>query len=121
MSVAGSLYPIYYIDPPQILSASVTNIPGAGSLPLQVVANSGFKAAYGIAYIDTTGDYIGVYIGVSGSEVLRCIVGGGQVSAMPVVIPAHSRVSLRSMSSSAITQGQLTLTFLGQGLGQGNS
>jgi hypothetical protein len=110
------LFPIYYLDPPQILSAYVTNIPGAGSLPMQVVANSGVRSAYAISYIDTTGDWIGVYLGSSGNERLASIIGGGQVIITPVVIPAHTRVSLRSMSASAITNGSLTMSFLGQGL-----
>lgn len=109
------LYPIYFIDPPQILAASVTNIPGSGSLPLQVVAESGFKAAAGVQWIDTTGDFIGMYIGIAGSEVLRCIIGGGLVSSTSIVLPAHSRISLRSMTSSPITNGDITITFLGYG------
>lgn len=119
--VGGTLFPIYFIDAPEILYTNVTPIPGNASLPIQVVANSGFKAAYGVAWIDTTGDYIGLYTGPSGSEVLRTIIGGGVVSMTPVVIAAHSRVSLRSMTSSAITNGQIVITFLGQGLGQGTS
>jgi hypothetical protein len=119
--VAGSLFPIFFIDSPEILYANVTPIPGSGSSPIQVVADSGFKAAYGVHWLDTTGDYIGLYIGAAGHEVLRVIIGGGAITAVPVVIPAHSRVSLRSMTSSAITNGQITITFLGQGLGQGNS
>jgi hypothetical protein len=111
----GTLFPIYYIDSPEILDASVTNIPGSGSAPLQVVADSGLKASYGIQYIDTTGDYIGVYTGVAGQEVIRTIIGGGLVSQTPVVIAHNSRVSLRSMTSSPITFGKLTITFLGQG------
>lgn len=111
-----TLFPIYYIDAPQILNAYVTNIPGSGSSPLQVVADSGFRSAYSIAFIDTTGDWIGVYTGVVGLEMLRCIIGGGLNSITPVVIPAHARVSLRSMSASAITNGSLTMSFLGQGL-----
>lgn len=116
-----TLFPIYFIDPPQILNTSVTNIPGSGSSPLQVVADSGTKAAYGIQYIDTTGDWIGVYTGSVGNEVLRCIVGGGQVNETPVVIAVHSRVSLRSMTASAITNGRITISFLGQGWGGGAS
>lgn len=113
--MVNNLFPIYFIDPPKILDSSVTNIPGSGSSPVQVVANSGVKAAYAIGYIDTTGDYIGVYTGMSGSEVLRCIIGGGLVSETAVVIAANSRVSLRSMTATAITYGKLTITFLGQG------
>lgn len=119
--VAGSLFPIYFIDPPEILNASVTNIPGSGSSPIQVVLNSGLKAAYGVSYVDTTGDFIGLYTGVMGQEVLRCIIGGGLVSTAPVVIAANSRVSLRSMTASAITNGRITITFLGQGWSGGSS
>lgn len=117
MAVYGSLFPIYWIDAPEILYTNVTPIPGSGGSPLQVVADSGFKAAYGVHWLDTTGDYIGLYTGAVGHETLRCIIGGGAITAVPVVIAAHSRVSLRSMTSTAITNGQLTITFLGQGLG----
>lgn len=113
--MSNTLFPIFFIDPPKILDSSVTNIPGVADAPLQVVANSGLKAAYAIQYIDTTGDYIGVYTGSVGNEVLRCIVGGGLVSETPVVIAHNSRVSLRSMTAAPITYGKLTLTFLGQG------
>jgi|SRR5579859_690625 len=107
------LYPIAYFDPPQVLDASITNIPAASALPLQVIANIGFKASYAITYIDTTGDYIGVYTGVVGSEVLNCIIGGGQNSTTYSVIAAQSRVSLRSMTNTPITNGKLMCTFLG--------
>ncbi len=113
--MSNTLFPIYFIDPPRILDTLVTSIPGSASLPLQVVANSGLKAAYAIDYIDTTGDYIGVYTGAVGQEVLRCIVGGGLVSSSAVVIAANSRVSLRSMTATPITQGKLTIQFMGQG------
>ena len=112
----GVLFPIFFIDAPAILNTFVTPIPGSGSSPLQVVADSGLRAAYAIGWIDTTGDYIGVYIGPSGFETLLTIIGGGQVSVTSAVIPHNSRVSLRSMSASSITNGDLALTFLGQGL-----
>lgn len=115
----SELFPIYFIDSPAIINASVTPIPGSASLPVQVVAESGFKSAYAILWIDSTGDFIGMYTGDVGSETLRCIIGGGIVSTTPVVIAAHSRVSLRSMTPVAITNGKLTISFMGQGLGNG--
>lgn len=118
---AGNLFPIYFIDPPHILDTSVTAIPGAGDDPLQVVADSGKKAAYAIDYIDTTGDYIGVYTGIEGEEVLRTIIGGGLVSTTNVVIAANSRISLRSMTASPIIYGKLTISFMGQGWSGGAS
>lgn len=113
----NAIFPIAFMDAPQVLSASVTNIPASGDAPLQVVADLGVRAAYAIDYIDTTGDYIGVYTGDPGSEVLKTIVGGGLNTRAWIVIPAKSRVSLRSMTSNAITNGSLTLIFMGMGLG----
>lgn len=111
----NNLFPIYFLDAPEILNTSVTPIPGSASLPLQVVADSGFKAAYAIDYVDTTGDWIGVFTGNTGNEVLRCVIGGGITTRMAVVIAAHSRVSFRSMTASPITNGRITCTFVGMG------
>lgn len=110
-----AIYPIAFMDAPQILAANVTNIPGAGSLPLQVVANLGFKAAYALDYIDTTGDFIGVYLGPAGQETLLCIIGNGETNRAWAVAHANVRVSLRSMTSTPITNGSLTITFMGVG------
>lgn len=113
--IYGQLFPIFFIDSPEILDCYVTNIPGSGSLPLQVVVDSGLKAAYGVQWIDTSGDWIGLFTGTAGNEVLKAIIGGGLVSATPVVIPHNSRVSLRSMTTSSISNGKITISFLGQG------
>lgn len=107
------IYPIAFFDAPQVFQANITNIPGAASAPLQVVADLGFSAAYAIDYIDSTGDYIGVYQGEVGSEILKAIIGGGTTDRCWVVLTAHSRVSIRSMTSSAVTNGQLVVTFMG--------
>lgn len=111
----GNLYPIYFVDPPFIIDMNVTSIPGSGSAPIQVVADSGSRAAYAVNYIDTSGDYVGLFTGAVGVEVLKTIIGGGLVSSTSIVIPSNSRVSLRSMTASPITNGKLTITFLGQG------
>ena len=113
--VSNNLFPIYFLDSPQVLNASVTAIPGSGSAPLQVVASSGFKASHAIDYIDSTGDYIGVYVGQAGSETLLTIIGGGVTNRAYCVIPAHARVSLRSITSSPITNGFISCVFMGNG------
>lgn len=105
-------FPIAFFDAPEIVNCSVTPIPGSGSLPLQVIADSGFKSAVAIDYIDTTGDYIGVYLGSVNSEKLLCIIGGGLNTRAWGVFPAHSRVSLRSMTASSITNGLLVGTLM---------
>lgn len=85
------------------------------------MANIGFKASYAIDYIDNTGDYIGVYLGPIGHETLLTIIGGGAITRAYCVVAAQTRVSLRSITSSAITNGNLSLVFMGMGLGRGNS
>lgn len=111
-----NLFPIAFLDSPKVLNATVTPIPGAGSAPLQVVANIGLRAAYAIDFQDTTDDYIGVYIGAAGSETLVCIIGGGAPSARSYgVFHAGSRVSFRSLTASAITNGYISATFMGLG------
>lgn len=110
-----AIYPIAFMDSPQILSATVTPIPGSASLPLQVVASLGLKPAYALDYIDTTGDFIGVYIGATGSETLLCIIGNGQTERAWAVAHANSRISLRSMTNAPITNGSLSITFMGFG------
>lgn len=105
-------FPVAFFDAPEIVNCAVTPIPGAASPPLQVVADSGTRSAVAIDYIDTTGDFIGVYLGKSGSETLLCIIGNGQTSRAWGVYAAHSRVSLRSMTSSSITNGTLAGTLM---------
>ena len=105
-------FPIAFFDPPQILDAAVTPIPGSGDAPLQVIENSGLKSAVAIDYIDTTGDFIGVYLGAIGQEKLLCIIGNGLTTRAWGVFPANSRVSLRSMKAAPITLGTLTGTLM---------
>lgn len=110
------LFPIGFMDAPKVLDASVTGIPGAASLPLQIIADSGPKAAYAIEFTDSTGDYMGLYTGPVGSETLRCMIGGGAMYVRAsVVIAAHSRVSIKSLQSASITNGNLTMSLMGMG------
>lgn len=105
-------FPTCFFDAPEIVNCSVTPIPGSGALPLQVIADSGTNSALAIDYIDTTGDFIGVYLGRAGNETLLCIIGNGQTSRAWGVFAAHSRVSLRSMTVTPITNGTLAGTLM---------
>lgn len=105
-------FPIVFFDSPEIINTTVTPIPAASSSPLQVIADSGFKSAVAIDYVDTTGDFIGVYLGKAGFETLLCIIGNGQTKRAWGVFPAHSRVSLRSMTNTPITNGNLVGTLM---------
>lgn len=105
-------FPVAFFDAPQILDTSVTPIPGVNSAPLQIVADSGNRSAVAFDYIDTTGDFIGVYVGVLGQEGLLCVIGNGQTNRAWAVFPAHSRVSLKSMTTTPITNGKLSGTLM---------
>lgn len=105
-------FPVAFLDSPQILDAAVTPIPGSASSPLQVISDLGSNNATEVTFIDTTGDYIGVFIGGIGVETLRCIIGGGLNSSAKAYFPAHSRISLRSMTTTAVSTGKLVLVFM---------
>lgn len=105
-------FPIAFFDAPQIVNMSVTPIPGAASPPLQVISDTGTRSGVAIDYIDTSGDFIGVYLGQAGFETLLLIIGNGQNDRAWGVFPAHARVSLRSMTSSSITNGTLVGTVM---------
>lgn len=109
------LFPIAFIDAPRVINTSVTPIPGAASAPMQVVASLGTRAAHAIDYIDSTGDYIGVYVGAIGSEKLVTIIGGGAITRSYVVLHTNARISLRSITASSITNGYLSMVFMGMG------
>jgi hypothetical protein len=105
-------FPIAFFDPPEVVNTTVTPIPGSGSLPLQVIADTGFRSGVAIDFIDTTGDFIGVYLGAAGHEELLCIIGNGQSGRSWGVFPAHSRVSLRSLTATPITNGTVVGTIM---------
>lgn len=105
-------FPLAFMDN-KILEMGVTPIPASPTLPLQVIADSGFKSAVRVDFIDTSGDFIGVYLGAPGVETLLCIIGGGVGCGWAYgVFPAHSRVSLQSMTNNSISAGALTMTLM---------
>ena len=104
----ANFLPIAFFDPPQVINATVTPIPAASGTPLQIIADSGINVGVGVQYMDTTGDFIGVYIGKAGHEILACIIGNGVSSQAWASFPPHSRISLRAMANVAITNGALT-------------
>lgn len=70
------------------------------------------RSVFRVQYFDTTGEFIGVYVGAVGSEVLEFIVGPGANMETPATLPVGSRVSIRSMGA-APTAGKLALNLLG--------
>ena len=105
------MLPYAFMDSPKVLDCTVTSIPGSGSPPLQVVASLIFPAAK-LEINDGLGAYCGLYVGGVGVEELYLIIAGGDRYEKDVEIPHGARISLRSMSTSAISTGTLCLTFL---------
>jgi hypothetical protein len=99
------------IDTTPLLDTSSTNIPGSGSSPVQVVATLAANVKR-ILVVEDIGEYYGLYTGAAASEVLKCVIplGGGEV---PVEINSGTRISLRSMTTTAISTGKIAINFLG--------
>lgn len=95
-----------------LLDASSTNIPGSASSPLQVVASLA-SAVKSLDIMDTTGGWIGLYTGAPASEVLKLVIGPGEDRTVQCALPASTRISVKSLQTSAISSGELSINFLG--------
>jgi hypothetical protein len=94
---------------PQLISYS--NIQASSGAFYEIVAFTAFSVNE-IKIADTTGKYIGIYVGPAGSEVLEFIVGPGMDGSADVQIPRESRMSIRSMETTAPTSGFIAMNFL---------
>lgn len=91
---------------------SATTINGSGGSIVQVVAS--LAANVGMVHLmDTGGRYLGLYTGAPGFEVLKMIINPGSDSVVDVTIPTGTRISLRSMETSAPSSGFIAINFLG--------
>lgn len=83
------------------IDVSLSNIPASSAAPLQIIAATSGDITE-IQTIEDVGEYIGLYTGAAAAEVLACIlpIAGGTVK---VRIPSGTRLSIRHMKNSAIT------------------
>ena len=93
-----------------LLDTSSTTINGSGGGFVQVVSSLG-NACKKIRIFDTTGVPMGVYVGGSGSEVFAFMTNPGLDDYIEHAIAINTRVSLRAMQSSAITNGLFAMQF----------
>lgn len=71
------------------------------------------KLVQRIQIYDTTGVFVGVYVGADGLETLEFITGPGTDQAIDVEIPAGSRISLRAMEATSPVAGSYAINLLG--------
>lgn len=96
-----------------ILDTSSTNIAGSASSPTQVVASLAADVKK-LQILDTTGAFIGVYTGGSGSEVLQLVIGPGSDQTIEHSISASARISLKRLdSTTAVSSGIVAINFIG--------
>lgn len=111
-ALGGGLNVVDQIDTTPVLDTTVTTIPKSSGAYLTIVASTaaGISKLYPI---DDIGEYMGLYVGGAGSEVLLCILplGGGEV--MDVIIPIASRISIRAMKDADIVIGNISINFIG--------
>lgn len=103
-----------FFDPPIVLDTSVTPIPDITSPPLQVIADSGVYITVAINFSDSTNQFIAVYEGEVGKEVLRAVIGNGVIGQSWCRILPHTRISLGSLTSASITSGRITANLSGE-------
>jgi hypothetical protein len=95
------------------VDTAVTTINGSAGALVQVVAST-TAAVKKMQILDTTGAFIGLYVGPAASEVLKVIIGPGSDQTIEHSIPASSRITVRRLdSASNITTGVLAINFIG--------
>ena len=89
-----------------------TDVEGSSGSFFEIVASLASEVKR-IQIFDTTGLFIGLYVGSIGNETLEFIAGPGTDQPVDVTIPINSRISLRSMEASGPSSGNIAINFLG--------
>ncbi len=100
------------IDTTPLLAGSSINGSGGAFVAAVATLAATVKA---IQCLDTTGKFIGIYVGAPASEVLQAIIPPGADGAiLPLSIASGARVSLRSMETAGGTASDFfAINFLG--------
>lgn len=102
---------VCWFDSPKVLDCSVTPIPASSASTLEVVASLD-RDTTEIHAIFSISNFVGLYVGPSGHEVLVCIIGGNSPFNICTVIQAGSRISLRNMTNQTISLGSFCAQFI---------
>lgn len=92
-----------------LIDAGTTTINGSAGATVEIDASC--PVIKKIQALDTTGYYLVLYTGASGSEVMKCIFGPGADYTIPVDIPAGTRLSIRNLDTTSITSGKIVLNY----------
>lgn len=94
-----------------LIDTANTNIPGSAGSPLTLIASTSAPTLK-IQIIEDIGSFMGLYSGAAASEVLIAALplGGGDVE---VAVPAATRLSLRALETTAISNGKIIVNLLG--------
>jgi hypothetical protein len=111
-TVPATLNVIDFLDVP-LHDASVTTIPKSSTAtPITVVASLA-AAVKKIQFLDTTGEFIGVYSDPAGTPVLEAIIGPGSDQTIEVALPIATVLGIRNMADTDIIIGNLAMNFMG--------
>jgi len=109
-SITGSsLTVVDFLDVPYF---DATTINGSAGAFVQCVASLAANVTK-VQTFDTSGSFMGVYVGPPAGEVLAFVFGPGTNETVDIVIPAGSRVSFRSLEAAAPVAGNITMNFIG--------
>jgi hypothetical protein len=92
------------------LNYALTNVTNAAWT--QLVAATGARITK-ISLYDTSGFILEVGLGAPGAESRLFIINAGGFGSMDVLIPAASRVSIRAITGSPVSIGDLTINYSG--------
>lgn len=111
INVDTNLDIVDFLDTPFLLASS-TNIAASSSAPDTVVASLA-AAVKKVQFIDTTGEFIGLYSDPAGTPVLEAIFGPGSDTFIDLKLPASTVIGIRNMQDAAITVGSVVVNFFG--------
>lgn len=96
-----------------IINCATTTINGSSGALVPIVTSLAANC-YKLQILDTTGGFIGIYTGASGSEVLKLVSGPGSDQTIQHVIPVGTRISVKRLdSTTALTSGIYAINFIG--------
>lgn len=102
---------VFTFDEPSLFDCANTPIPRSSDPSLTVIHAAPESAVYVLHITDVIGQFIGLYGGKSGFEVLKCVIAGGGVYTKAIKVYKNERLSLRSLEDLNIATGKLFIEF----------